>query len=760
MRGLVQGVGFRPHVWRLANEAGLAGHVRNDGGGVEIEAWGAPIALDGFVARIGSDAPPLARIDALEQEPLAGSPPQGEFAIAPSAGGTVATGIVPDAATCPDCLAEIRDPGNRRFGYAFTNCTHCGPRLSIVEAIPYDRANTSMRAFAMCADCAHEYCDPADRRFHAQPNACPACGPRLWLEDEGGAIACDDPVAETARRLRAGAIVAIKGIGGFHLACDAANAVAVDELRRRKRRAAKPFAVMARTVEDIRRHCAVSADEEAHLRAPAAPIVLLENTGAALAPGVAPGQGRTGFMLPYSPLHHLLMAALDGPIVLTSGNMSDEPQVTDNDEARTRLSGIADFRLMHDRAIVNRLDDSVARIDTCGPQIIRRARGMAPEPLLLDASFTDAPRVLAMGSELKSTLCLLRGGEAIVSQHLGDLEDAAIHVDYRRTLNLYRSLFDFEPDVIAVDCHPDYLSTRLGKALAAETGARLVEVQHHHAHLASCLAENRVAPGDDRTVGIILDGLGLGTDGTVWGGEILVGGYAGFERAAHFLPVALPGGAQAMREPWRNTVAHLEAAFGGDWRDGLAGTPLEIGLTERPVATLEKMIASGLNSPLSSSAGRLFDAMAAAIGVCADRQHYEGQAAMEMEALAQPFLPEAEAYPLMVSQGDGVRVLSWRPMWEALLRDLRHGMEPGLIAAHFHLALIDGLARVAAETAHETGTLRVALAGGAMQNAILRDGLHRQLSEQGFDVAIQTRMPSNDGGLSLGQAVIAAAVMR
>ncbi|MFZ2102288.1 MAG: carbamoyltransferase HypF [Oricola sp.] len=756
VRGLVQGVGFRPHVWRLANEAGLAGHVLNDGAGVEIEAWGGEDALEAFRKRLETEAPPLARIDAVECESLSGPVPGKGFRIERSAGGAISTGIVPDAATCPDCLAEIFNPDNRRFEYAFTNCTHCGPRLSIVRSIPYDRARTSMSAFPMCADCTREYEDPADRRFHAQPNACPVCGPQLWLEDGQGRTDCKDPIAEVARLIEDGGIVAIKGIGGFHLACDATSEEAVSELRRRKRRAAKPLAVMAKNASQIRRFCFVSAREEKLLKAIPAPIVLLRNEGEALASGIAPGQSQTGFMLPYSPLHHLLMAALDRPIVLTSGNLSDEPQATDNDDARVRLAGIADRWLMHDRDIVNRLDDSVMRLDAPGPQILRRARGLAPEPLPLAGGFADAPAVLAMGGELKSSFCLLGRGQAIPSQHMGDLEEAATYADFRKAIALYRGIFRFDPEVIAVDLHPDYLSTRLGEALAKETGAKLVRVQHHHAHLASCLAEHGIEPGDDLSVGIIMDGLGLGTDGTIWGGEFLVGGYGGFERAGHFAPVALPGGAQAMREPWRNTVAHLKAAFGDGWRDRVAGTVFGDMMEAKQLGVIERMIEKGLNAPLSSSAGRLFDAVAAALGISAERQHYEGQAAMEMEALAAPHLDGAGGYPIAVTENGGVGVLSWTPLWEALTDDLKIGMQTGVIAARFHLGLAGALAEMAIRIAERAGTRRIAVSGGVMQNRILLERLHDRLVHEGFDVLAQSRVPANDGGLSLGQAAIAA----
>ncbi|QKV17329.1 carbamoyltransferase HypF [Oricola thermophila] len=756
VRGLVQGVGFRPHVWRLAREAGLAGHVLNDGAGVEIEAWGDEVLLDAFMERLEAEAPPLARIDGIGHERLEGAPQIAEFSIAESAEGVVSTGVVPDAATCPQCLAEVMAPADRRYGYAFTNCTHCGPRLSIVRAIPYDRASTSMAVFEMCPDCAREYADPADRRFHAQPNACPTCGPNVWLEDVSGIVDCTDPIAETAARLKAGGIAAIKGIGGFHLACDATSEDAVAELRNRKRRGAKPLAVMAKDTSQIRRFCAVTEAELELLQATSAPIVLLPKSGEPLAPSVAPGQRRVGFMLPYTPLHHLLLTAADVPLVITSGNLSNEPQAIENEEARTKLSGIADCWLMHDRDIVNRLDDSVMRVDVPGSQVLRRARGLAPEPIPLAVEFASAPPVLAAGGELKSTFCLLSGGNAVVSQHLGDLEEAATHADYRKAIALYRDIFRFEPEVVAVDLHPDYLSTQWGEALASETGARLVRVQHHHAHMASCLAEHGIEPGDDQTLGIILDGLGFGTDGTIWGGEILLGGYDGFERAARFDPVALPGGAQAMREPWRNLVAQLASAFGDGWRSRIAGTAAEKTLRDKPTDTIEQMVARGINAPLSSSAGRLFDAVAAALGICPDRQEYEGQAAMEMEALAEPWLERAGGYPAGIAKQGNMRTISWQPLWDALARDLDKGVEPGLIAAKFHCGIASALAGTAIEIAETSNAFRIALSGGVMQNRILTGLLHATLAGRGFEVLVQARVPANDGGLSLGQAVIAA----
>lgn len=754
IRGQVQGVGFRPHVWRLAVELGLAGHVLNDGQGVTIHAWGPATSLDVFLDRITARAPPMAAIRSVEWQALSGASATGPFRIAASMSGAVSTGIAPDAATCAACLADIRDPDNRRFGYAFTNCTDCGPRLSIVRAVPYDRASTSMAGFDMCPDCGREYRDPANRRFHAQPNACPVCGPRLWVEDHIGPVASADPLADIASHLRTGGIAAIKGIGGFHLACDASSHQAVTELRHRKRRPAKPFALMARDLAQIRRFATVSAVEADLLASPAAPIVLLQKSGECLAPGVAPGQDRIGFLLPYSPMHHLLLDLMAAPIVLTSGNPSDEPQAISNETARSRLAGIADRWLMHDRDIVNRLDDSVLRLDASGPAVLRRARGFAPAALSVDLGQT--PTVLAMGGTLKSTFCLLKDGQATPSQHLGDLENAVTYSDYRKTVELYRQLFRFDPDCIAVDLHADYLSAQWGRALAAEIGARLVSVQHHHAHMASCLAEHGLAPGAEISVGIILDGLGVGTDGALWGGEILVGGYAGFRRAAHFQPVALPGGDQAARQPWRNTVAHLAAAFGDGWRDRVAQTPLRAQLSTKPLDTIQRMIDRGVNAPPSSSAGRLFDAVAGAIGLCPDDQSYEGQAAMELEAVALPHLVGAGAYPVAGAVVGGVKVLSWAPLWQALLSDLSRGSPAGLIAARFILGLATGLADTAAGVADEAGIRRVVLSGGVMQNRVLVEALRHRLTAEGFDVLVHAQIPANDGGLSLGQAVIAA----
>ncbi|KAB2920509.1 MAG: carbamoyltransferase HypF [Hyphomicrobiaceae bacterium] len=764
VRGLVQGVGFRPTVWRLARAHGLAGEVLNDGEGVLIRAWGSADALDTFVAALGREPPPLARIDTIERHALTGAPATADFLIGDSRSGTVRTGIVPDAATCPACLADIADAGNRRYRYPFTNCTHCGPRLSIVRAIPYDRANTSMAVFAMCPDCSAEYADPADRRFHAQPTACPRCGPRVWLENADGAKlslpAGLDAIAAAAAEIRAGRIVAVKGIGGFHLACDATCASAVSELRRRKRRHAKPFALMARDIAMIQAFARASALERDLLSSPAGPIVILAKADGAdvLAAEVAPGQSSLGFMLPYTPLHTLLMQDMEAPIVLTSGNRSDEPQCITNEAARTRLAGIADLWLMHDRDIVNRLDDSVVRVAAGAARVLRRARGLAPEPIALAPGFADAPAVLAMGAELKSTFCLLRGGQTIVSQHAGDLEDAATHADYRAALALYRDLYRFSPEVVAVDAHPDYLSTQWGDTLARESGLAAERVQHHHAHVASCLAEHGLDIDAPPVLGIVLDGLGYGDGGALWGGEFLLADYLSSQRLAAFAPVPMVGGARATREPWRNAFAHLAQFVGWERLCGRYGDlPITRRLQSKPIATLQTMMARGVNAPPASSAGRLFDAVAAVLGISPETTSYEGQAAVELEALAATLPPEpGNGYAAEAIEGCP-ETLSWSPLWQCVLEDLRHRVEPARIAARFHAGLVSTIASTALRHCgrHRTGT--VVLGGGVFQNRLLLEGVTHRLEASGLRVLSPRLVPANDGGISLGQAAVAAA---
>ncbi|TVQ87704.1 MAG: carbamoyltransferase HypF [Chromatiaceae bacterium] len=769
VRGLVQGVGFRPTVWRLARDLELQGDVRNDGAGVLIRLWGPAARIAAFGMALREQCPPLARIDAVEASPIAGAPPA-DFAIIPSAGGTVRTGVVPDAATCAACAAEIADPDHRRYRYPFTNCTHCGPRLSIVRAIPYDRANTSMAVFPLCAACAAEYADPADRRFHAQPNACGDCGPRVWLRLADGSepapadLGAVDAIAAASRLLGAGQILAIKGIGGFHLACDATDAAAVAALRQRKRRAAKPFALMARDLAVIRRYGQVQPPEAALLQSPVAPVVLLDRLppadpagAAAIAPAVAPGQASLGWMLPYSPLHLLLLADWERPLVMTSGNRSDEPQCIDNTEAWSSLAGIADAWLLHDREIVNRVDDSVGRVLAGTPRWLRRARGLAPAPLLLPADLPALPPVLALGGELKNCIGLLKDGQVILSQHLGDLEDAVTARAFERTIELYLDLFALRPARIAVDRHPDYRSTQVGQALAAAWGVPLIPVQHHAAHLASVLADNGWPAASGPVLGLILDGLGDGGDGTVWGGELLRGDYRHWRRLGHLRPVPLPGGQQAIRAPWRNLYAQLATCLG--WAAARARwghlRPLQA-LAARPLGVLEQMCARGLGAPASTSAGRLFDAVAAALDICFDGIAYEGQAAIELETAARQAGPAGPGYPFAIRPRAERLVLDPAPMWTALLDDLAAGVPAGTIAARFHAGLATALGAWLRQAARAEGIETVALSGGVFQNRTLFEALLADLQDSGLQVLSHRQVPCNDGGLALGQAVLAA----
>jgi hydrogenase maturation protein HypF len=754
VRGVVQGVGFRPYVWRLAREAGLAGSVCNDGAGVVIEVFGSVAQIENLVSGLRRESPPLASISSIER--LLFEPdviPEGFF-IAASQPTQPNTVLPADAAMCADCGEDIVTPGNRRFGYAFTNCTHCGPRLSIIEGIPYDRANTTMRAFALCATCAAEYADPADRRFHAQPNACPDCGPQLWLEAEGDRIAVgNDALLEAALRIKQGEVVAIKGIGGIHLAVDATDRQALAKLRQRKQRPAKPLALMARDVAQVRRWCRVAPEDEAVLGATAAPVVLLPRIDGASSARclIAPRQGQLGFMLPYSPLHHLLMAALDDPILLTSANRYSEPQFIDNDEARMRLADIADALLLHDRDIANRIDDSVVRRMGGELRILRRARGYAPEPVPLADDFSGAPDLLAMGGELKNTFCLLQRGKAVLSQHMGDLENYTTHEDYRKNLELYARLYQHEPAAIAVDGHPDYLSTRLGREYAAEHGIPLLEVQHHHAHVAACLAENAEPMDVPPVLGIVLDGLGYGDDGTLWGGEFLLADYCASRRLASLRPAPLPGGVKAMQEPWRNLWAQLQTS-------GLASKSTAERLRSKPVATLRQMLAQGINSPMASSAGRLFDAVAAAVGICVDRITYEGQAAIELEALLDGSENPVAPYPFATVEAAGRLLVDPAPMWRALLADLEKGVEPAVISHRFHYGLGDAMVAMALRLTRQYGISRVVLSGGVFQNHALFERVMAGLRDE-VVVLTHRRVPMNDGGLALGQLAVAAARM-
>ncbi len=774
--GRVQGVGFRPAVWRLARELGFSGDVRNDAQGVRIRLCGTVSAVAAFKTRLIAEQPPLARIETIEVTPCDEPLPDG-FRIIDSIGGAARTQIAPDTAICSGCTAETLDPFARRYRYPFTNCTNCGPRLTILRQIPYDRAQTAMAEFPMCSDCAAEYANPADRRFHAEPIACYVCGPLARLiRLDGRATSYDqhsmlDDVDAAGSLVQKGMIVAIKGLGGYQLACDATNADSVARLRSVKQRETKPFALMARDLAVIQRFCSVSDEEAAVLSSPEAPIVLLKLRidGERLPASVAPGTDRLGFMLPTTPIHLLMLQRMTRPVVMTSGNRADEPQVIDDSELAERLGGIAEYALIHNRPIENRVDDSVVRVDPDGMRILRRARGFAPAALRLPRGFAAAPPLTALGGELKATFCLLRDGEAILSQHQGDMENVATFDDYQRNLALFNAIYDHVPTAFVADGHPEYLISKWGRETAKAAALPLIEVQHHHAHMAACLVENGYALDGAEVLGITLDGLGWGVDGTFWGGEFLIGDYRGFVRAGSFKPVAMPGGVSAIREPWRNLHAHLMAEMG--WA-AFAMNFGELALAEqlraKPLSQINDMIRRGLNSPTASSCGRLFDAVAAAVGLCFDRQGHEAEAAMALEAVIdhRALIDEGAelAYPFSIPMLPGSRLPYIEPlaMWNAILGDLILKTPRGVISARFHRGLARAIVRMAVQLARRDSAegaafTTVALSGGCFQNAILHSLVRDGLGIEGFTVLSHTRVPANDGGLALGQAAIAAA---
>ncbi len=742
VEGVVQGVGFRPFVYSLATSLGLGGLVGNDVNGVFAEVEGDPAAVDQFLASLARDAPPLARIERIT---TAAMRPDGtvSFAIAPSEPGSQRRALVSaDTATCEDCLAELADPDDRRFGYPFINCTNCGPRFTIVRDVPYDRPRTTMAPFTMCEPCAAEYHDPADRRFHAQPTCCPACGPALSLLGAAGTALPGEPLAAAADLLRRGRVVAVKGLGGYHLAVDATSEAAAAALRARKHREDKPFAVMVADLAAARQLCDVDETAAGLLASSRRPIVLLPRLPrGGLAAAVAPGNRQLGVMLPYTPLHHLLVAAVARPMVLTSGNVSDEPIVYRDSQVAERLGGIADAFLTHDRAIEVRTDDSVVRAFRGREAVIRRSRGYVPEPLAL-ATAIQRP-VLACGAELKSTFCLARGKHAFVSHHIGDLENAETLRSFTEGIEHFRRLFDITPEVVAHDLHPDYLSTKYAADLG---GVELVGVQHHHAHIASCLADNRAA---GPVIGVAFDGTGYGTDGTIWGGEFLVADLAGFERAAHLAPVPMPGGAAAIRQPWRMAAAYLDAAYPEGQPDGLDVTRRNRALW----AGVLQIARRGVNSPLTSSAGRLFDAAAAILGV-RDVINYEGQAAVELEQLADP--GEEGAYRATVGADYPFKIFG-HELVRSVAADVTAGVAPGVAAARFHNGVAGLITACCVLLRERHGITTVALSGGVFQNLLLARAAAGRLESEGFSVLVHSRVPCNDGGISLGQAVVAAA---
>ncbi len=747
IRGIVQGVGFRPFVYSLAIRYQLTGWVINSSRGVEIVVNGPTDLITGFVKDLRDQIPPLARIDSFESHSIQpdsfsqfeireSQPQPGEF-----------IPVSPDVATCPDCQRELFDPSDRRFRYPFINCTNCGPRFTIVQDLPYDRPNTTMAGFPLCPDCRHEYENPLDRRFHAQPVACPKCGPQVWLEVNGERRAEREGAIQAARRLlKEGKILAVKGLGGFHLACDATNPTVVEELRHRKQRSDKPFALMGFDLASVERHCIASAEEAEMLQTRQRPIVLLERKpGSAVAPGVAPNQHTLGVMLAYTPLHLLLLEPEEGfpdLWVMTSGNLSEEPIAYTDADARQKLAPMADAFLMHDRPIHMRVDDSVVRSTSAGSYFTRRSRGYAPDPIILNG---DLPQVLAAGAELKNTFCLTRQRYAFVSHHIGDLENYETLRSFEEGITHLERLFKIHPELIACDLHPNYLATQYARERAQNENLPIFEIQHHHAHLAACLAENGVAMRQE-AIGFSFDGTGYGEDGAIWGGEVLVGGCADFRRRFHLAYMPLPGGDSAIRKPARMALSALSLA-GLDWEPDLPPVGM-LCAEERTV--LHSQLQLGLNAPPTSSMGRLFDAVSALLGVC-ETASYEGQAAIELEAIADP--AETGFYTFAV-EGD---IINPAPVLNALLVDWRSGAKLPQLSARFHNSVVELVRALTARIRNEENIDLVALSGGVWQNRFLLEKTLAVLHQDGYHVLIHRQLPPNDACISLGQAVIAAA---
>jgi hydrogenase maturation protein HypF len=748
IHGTVQGVGFRPFVYRLARDLDLTGWVRNDADGVFIEVEGPVVRVERFLDRLTFELPTVAAIDELD---IDWNEPRGAvgFEILHSeASGEPTAVILPDLATCVDCMGDVDDPTDRRFRYPFTNCTNCGPRFSIIRALPYDRPNTTMASFTMCDACRAEYGDPLDRRFHAQPTACPECGPRLaWREGDGASVTeGHDALTRAVATIEEGGVLAVKGIGGFQLVADATDTDAVERLRARKHRPTKPFAVMVADVGQADAIAGVTEDEARTLRSPQAPIVLLPRRDeGALSPLVAPDNPLVGVMLPTTPLHHLLVREVGVPIVVTSGNLTDEPICVDEHEAMSRFAGIADGYLVHDRPIERHVDDSVARTIDGAIRTVRRARGYAPLPIALPEA---APPIVAVGAHLKNTVAVTVGRNVFVSQHIGDLETREAEAAFERVLEDLMRMYRVTPEIVAHDLHPAYLSTVHATTDAAFASATRIPVQHHHAHLVSCLVDN-AHPGP--ALGVTWDGTGHGTDGTVWGGEFLLGDAAGFRRVGHLLPFRLPGGEAAIREPRRSAASALHTA-------GVPLDPRQPGLesfSSADLAIIRRVLERGLNAPVTTSAGRLFDAVAAILGLSA-RSTFEGEAAMALEHVA---VATTDRYPIPLEASaaadDGVRVLDWRPMIHAITDDVDDGVDIGDIAGRFHASLARGIVDVAVSVGHPV----VALTGGCFQNRMLTEATAGALRTAGFEVLIHRRIPPNDGGISIGQAAVAAAAV-
>jgi hydrogenase maturation protein HypF len=749
VRGVVQGVGFRPFVYRLAHGYNLKGWVRNTSGNVEIEVEGNKGSVKSFLADLEVKAPPLARIENVAVDFYS---PRGHigFEICQSLSQEGKYQLVsPDIATCDDCRSEIFCPTDRRYRYPFTNCTNCGPRFTIIEDIPYDRPMTTMRTFQMCPRCQQEYDDPLNRRFHAQPNACPECGPSLALVDSSGdPVAYEDAIEAASELLKAGRILALRGLGGFQLACDATNEEAINLLRRRKRRPAKPFAVMVATMEDSERHCSVSPEERRLLNSAESPIVLLrwKHSSSSISPAVTPNIRYLGVMLPYTPLHHLLLRESGLPLVMTSGNLSEEPIAKDNDEALSRLVAIADYFLLHNRDIFARYDDSVSMV-VGTPQVIRRARGYAPYPILLPF---ESKQILACGAELKNTFCLTKEEHAFLSQHIGDMENEETLEHYEATIELYKGLFRIAPEAVAHDMHPEYLSTKYALQAGAAQGLRLIPVQHHHAHIVSCMVDNGVK---GPVIGVAFDGAGYGTDGTIWGGEFLVSDFHRFRRAGHLEYAPLLGGEAAIRKPYRMAFSYLHTLLGGDF--SLEGVPIGK-LNPATLDLLKQQLTRRVNCPLTSSAGRLFDAVSALAGVRYEID-YEAQAAIELEMLAAEETGEfaGKCYPFSIGENQGVRVIQLAELLSAVIHDVKAKVPIPIISLTFHNTVAKMILEMCTVIARETGITQVALSGGVFQNRLLLGLATAALQGEGFSVLTHHMVPCNDGGISLGQAVIA-----
>ena len=746
--GIVQGVGFRPFVYRLAHDCHLTGFIANTPSGVTIEVQGDDALIETFLQRLQTDAPPLAKITSLIPYDVEQQSGDTSFRILSSRFDAPPKALIsPDVAACPDCLREMMNPRDRRFRYPLINCTNCGPRFTIIRDIPYDRTRTSMAAFPMCAACQAEYDDPVNRRFHAQPNSCWDCGPQVqFWDDDGSRLDVAEPVREAARLLEGGSIVAIKGLGGFHLACNARDEAAVNLLRERKRRVEKPFAVMIRRIEDADRFCDVDDAGRKLLLSIERPIVLLpRRSDAGLASSVAPHNRYLGLYLPYTPLQHLLFASgkFDA-LVMTSANLSEEPIAIDNDEAVQRLRNIADAFLVHDRDILRRCDDSVVRSSAGRTQQLRRSRGYVPVPVALER---ETELIMAVGGELKNTICITRGSEAFLSQHIGDLENLESYKFFEEAVEHMQRILEVHPKIIAYDLHPDYFSTKWALARA---GVELVGVQHHHAHVAACMAENHL---DGKVIGIALDGTGYGLDGTIWGGEVLLADYADFERAAHFEYVPLPGGAAAIHEPWRTAVSYLTKHYGKDLSN--LDLPLIRAIDARKLQVVQQMIDRQIHSPRTSSCGRLFDAVAALAGV-RSVVNYEAQAAIEFEMAAHESTDQG-VYPFdLLPDGNNHWIIGTLPLFQWLLRDIRHQEPVGDISRRFHAGLAATFVELAEKIREQSKLNRVCLSGGCFQNALLFDLSREGLRAKSFEVYFHSEVPAGDGGISLGQALIAA----